>query len=328
VRAAVTRRVVEAGILATTLGCNEPPDVPSDAERTRCLEPDPTPPVECEDVQPRVGTACVRGGCFGEYWDPPAGQARPEHVVATLLFDVTEVTVGAYAACVDAGACTPPDYSDERCMTTWWPSMDWLRAEHPVSCVGAAQAQTYCEWAGGRLPTEWEWEWAARGREEARLYPFEDGLGWGCEKVVCCGYWAMPEELEACRSGCGLRHPDYVGSRSPQGDSRDGLRDMVGNVDEWTSTRVLSEGAIEQVGRGGDFATEDRPLRDLDHDEHTWDPGPTTLSVVARSAGSPDFTSLAAGMRCVYDVTLGRSLPSGLELLGQQEQEQSSAGRG
>jgi hypothetical protein len=171
----------------------------------------------------------IAGGSFGR-----------QHISAFEM-DRTEVTVAAYAECVRAGRCGTPrtgGYYD-------WGVASWSRGyynwgvsgreDHPINGVLAADADAYCSWAGKRLPTEWEWEWAARGRDEGRIYP------WGNSKPSC-DLTVMDERGD----GCGKDRTWPVGSK-PKGASRDGLMDMAGNVWEWTAG---TEGA-ERVLRGG-----------------------------------------------------------------------------
>lgn len=166
------------------------------------------------------GMTCVPAGIFRMGADDADASDAPARDVCmpTFYIDRTEVTVDAYRACVDAGVCTLPS-------TTL--SCNWGvegRGNHPINCVEWSQAKAYCEFAGKRLPTEAEWEKAARG-VDARTYP------WGPQPVNC--------ERAVCAidlgSGCGTGSTLDVGSRSPQGDSPYGAVDMVGNVREWVS---------------------------------------------------------------------------------------------
>jgi formylglycine-generating enzyme required for sulfatase activity len=177
---------------------------------------------------------CIEGGSFSGdgWWD----SARNEYEIETLWMDRDEVTVEAFTACVNDGGCTDPN-TGEPC------NFGVVgRENHPVNCVDAFQAEAYCAWRGQRLPTEWEWQWAARGRDEGRTYP------WG-DAAPSCTY-AITNLIEG--NGCGLGRTWEVGSRSPIGDSRDGLRDMAGNVWEWTSS-VFNEDEKRRIQRGASW---------------------------------------------------------------------------
>jgi formylglycine-generating enzyme required for sulfatase activity len=116
------------------------------------------------------------------------------------------------------------------------------RENHPLNCVGWFQAEAFCTWSDQRLPIEWEWEWAARGRDEGRSYP------WG-EAATGCMFAVMWEDVEDVQ-GCGQNGTWGVGSKSPAVDSGDGLRDMAGNVTEWTGSRY-DDMEANRVVRGG-----------------------------------------------------------------------------
>ncbi len=137
----------------------------------------------------------------------------PPHPVAldTFWIDRAEVTAGAYSGCVADGACSEPLNTSRHCN---WGKPD--RTGHPINCLTSLQAAEYCDWAGRRLPTEAEWERAARG--DGRTYP------WGDDPPTCnhanydgCGDGTMP-----------------VGSY-PSGASAEGVLDLAGNVWEWTA---------------------------------------------------------------------------------------------
>jgi formylglycine-generating enzyme required for sulfatase activity len=138
----------------------------------------------------------------------PHGNERPIHTVTLDGFwiDRTEVTNGQYALCVSAQACRESAYADEPAT-----SQEAL----PVVGVSWQDAADYCAWAGGRLPTEAEWEYAARGTD-GPVYP------WGDEAPTC--------ERTQFRECPGPALP--VGS-IPDGSSWCGALDMAGNAWEW-----------------------------------------------------------------------------------------------
>ena len=134
--------------------------------------------------------------------------ARPRHKVtlAPYFIDRTEVTNGDYARFVGATRHQPPPH---------WrgplPAKD--TDHHPVTHVTWFDADQYCKWAGKKLPSEAQWERAARGRN-GQVYP------WG-------------NRFERDRVNVNSGHTTPVGSL-PEGDSPDGVADMIGNVWEWT----------------------------------------------------------------------------------------------
>lgn len=142
---------------------------------------------------------------------------EPPHNVTLKAFwmDKLEVTNGMYMLCVEAGACEPPQAFKSQTRDTYFNNSDFTN--HPVVYVTWLQAQTYCEWAGRRLPTEAEWERAARG-DDFRTYP------WGDERP------------DSSRGNFNY----FVGDTTPVGNfpagaSPYGILDMSGNVAEWVA---------------------------------------------------------------------------------------------
>jgi sulfatase modifying factor 1 len=155
------------------------------------------------------------------------GERRDTVTVLPFCLDVTEVTVAAYTSCVGKGKCSAA------ATTVDWPKISAAdrttgaycngnradRSEHPVNCVDWEQATTYCHAQDKRLPSEEEWEWAARGGGEARAYP------WGN---------ATPGS-QLCWSGIAKRESTCPVGGFPDGDAPGGIHDLGGNVWEWTS---------------------------------------------------------------------------------------------
>lgn len=152
----------------------------------------------------------------------PAGFAdeMPEHPVTLRDFwlDRTEVTSGAYRRCVAAGVCAEPGYAAARAWTA--------RDDFPVTLVSWFDADAYCRWRGARLPTEAEWERAARGWA-GRRYPWGNVFN---RRIVNHGRFAF----NPLDSGDGFAELAPVGSL-PQSDSPEGIADLAGNVEEWVA---------------------------------------------------------------------------------------------
>jgi iron(II)-dependent oxidoreductase len=179
---------------------------------------------------------------------------QPVHPVDVAAFQMTrsEITVAEYNECITATACTTPAAS--------WGYCNWDESgydDHPSNCVDWNQAHAFCEWAGGRLPTEAEWEYAARSGGNDNLYP------WGAEDPTCTLAVVYDAVL---MDGCGTGRTWAVCSKTP-GNTDQGLCDMAGNVWEWVQdwyhsdytgapddgTAWESPPTLARVVRGGDM---------------------------------------------------------------------------
>ena len=158
---------------------------------------------------------------------PPNERPARSVTVTPFWIDRTEVTVGAYRACVQAGACRLPARSSATC--TYGAGDDGL----PVSCVHWSDAEGYCRFAKKRLPTELEWEDAARG---TLAVPFPWAGPPSCSNAVTL---ISERTGRTCAPG-----PTPVGSH-PSGDSVFGVQDLSGNVEEWTA-----DWYVESLGPG------------------------------------------------------------------------------
>jgi formylglycine-generating enzyme required for sulfatase activity len=172
------------------------------------LTPTPTIPADTPIPSAPPGMVYVPAGEFTMGSDEGGEDEHPVHTVYLDAFyiDETEVTNVQYQECVEVGVCDAP------MDTSYYGSADY--AQHPVVYVSWSDADAYCRWAGKRLPTEAEWEKAARGTG-GRTYPWGEGIDCDHAQYEGCGGGTAP-----------------VGSK-PEGVSPYGALDMAGNVWEW-----------------------------------------------------------------------------------------------
>jgi formylglycine-generating enzyme required for sulfatase activity/serine/threonine protein kinase len=230
-----------------------------------------------------AGMVHVSGGAFTMGDDGGFPDERPAHTVtlAPYCLDQHEVTVASFAACVARGGCpvAPPRNEGPALSDHERRALDPLcnahdpvaRASHPMNCVDWSMASAYCRAVGARLPTEAEWEHAARGPEGSR-YPWGNDDP-GPDRLNACGKecsdWGRRNRLEL---GAMYPHEDGWAATSPvgsfrEGRSRFGVDDAAGNVAEWvadrfgpyegqpqTNPRGHVDGA-ERVVRGGAWST-------------------------------------------------------------------------
>jgi formylglycine-generating enzyme required for sulfatase activity len=192
--------------------------------------------------------------------------------VPTFGIDRTEVTQAAYRRCVLAGACAPSHTRE---------SSPLAASDHPVVGVRWTDARDYCRFVSGRLPSEAEWEKAARGDDDARRFP------WGrVYESHLANHGRAPLRTDPID---GFLESAPVGS-FPGGASPYGVRDMAGNVWEWTNDVPNFEADVgvdlsaSRILRGGSYA---HPA--------------TALRVTARSWATTDASASDVGFSCAYD---------------------------
>ncbi|MFC1997403.1 SUMF1/EgtB/PvdO family nonheme iron enzyme [Chloroflexota bacterium] len=249
------------------------------------ITPNPTPvglPILISDDY-GVSMALVPAGPFQVGSQAGDDKEKPVHTITLddFYIDQYEVTNARYAECVDAGVCNPPASNSSDSRNNYFKKSEY--AEYPVIHVSWGDAQNYCQWRDARLPTEAEWEKAARGGLESVLYP------WGNEPPVCeigAANGAKFDDGAACND----TDTEKVGSYSANGYD---LYDMAGNVWEWTLSVYQDYPYDPEDGRENLESSDTRVLRG-----GSWDVSPNFLRVTYRGNNYPNASSTYYGFRC------------------------------
>lgn len=202
----------------------------------------------------------------------------------TYFIDMNEVTFGNYLACVKAGACKAPGQKEP-----YFDCMEYAKSgdNFPVTCVSWFDAQDYCHWRGKRLPTEAEWEKAARGLD-SRRFP------WGNKKPTCNEIALSECFLQAPQ---GPIDPEPIGSR-PGGASYYGVMDMGANVTEWVSDWYDSK--YYSISSTNNPQGPDKGEMKVCRGGENGDPDVGYLAT-SRGIASPKFEHFLLGFRCAKD---------------------------
>lgn len=209
--------------------------------------------------------------------------------VEAFRMDPMEVTNERYRACVASGNCTAVNQG--ACRIYDVDADNWKgksleaaynKPNHPAICVTWVQAQTFCAWSGGRLPTEDEWEVAARGTDK-RQFPW--GNNWETNRANWGDFMMERDEMS-------IGAYDGYSTTAPVGSydnaSPYGLSDMAGNVWEWTASpfpgaKPDKDGNAQMVYRGGGFLS-----------------NPAYIRTSFRDYAGPNYSASHLGFRCAY----------------------------
>lgn len=211
------------------------------------------------------GMLLLEGGSFlmGSN-DSPSTTPEFEAYVNPFYIDTYPVTVAQFRKYMEATDSPQPKH---------WNAVGYEGGDQPVVGVSWEEASAYAAWEGKRLPTEREWEYAARGREN-RKYP------WGHE---------TPDKNRA-NYGDHLNMPSFVNMHE-EGSTPDGICDLAGNVAEWTSDWFQT---FAQQRRGDTPAEPRRTIRG-----GSWDSPADGLRCTARQGVFPESQLATVGFRCV-----------------------------
>jgi len=242
---------------------------------------------------------------------------QPAHTVYLDDFwlDEHEVTNSQYQKCVSVGACSPPEKSSLYTLTSYYDDASY--EDYPVIHVRWDQGVTYCRWAGGCLPTEAEWEYAARGVRRA-MFPWGDEFPEGKVSVATGEFdpdrflpsdnHPVASPLNHCDINCWYAWrdktiDDHFATTAPVGGYPDGASwcgasDLAGNVAEW-----VYDWYDESYYRDSEYSN---PRGPVSGDARvvrggSWGQVPLYAMSSHRSAKNPADANIYVGFRCARD---------------------------
>ncbi len=247
-----------------------------------------------------AGTVTVSGGTFKMGCDKETEGTCPEDTVplhevelSGYEMDKFEVPVELYELCIAENICTN-DNAEEPHYRTSSDSPNCNignpeRKNHPANCVTWHGAKAYCEWLGKRLPTEAEWEYAAKSGK-VQIYPWGNTPEASCDNTV----------MKSSANGCGTNTTYPVGSR-PSGASEQGIYDLSGNVAEytadWYEKKFYSTDEASQKDTQGPAEPEKDKYKVIRGGSYIYGENHTRASF--RSSAKLDDKAIDFGFRCV-----------------------------
>ncbi len=283
VAATASPEVSTSDVIATATATTAAPTPSSEPEPTNTPEPEPTntpePPTATAASTPE-GMILIPAGSF--LMGSSTGQANeaPEHEVSLAAFyiDIFEVSNAQYRACVKSGACTQANKADS--FTYKGYRDDPTYDNYPVVGVTWDQAEAYCRWAGKRLPSEAQWEYAASGPENLT--------------------WPWGNTFDPNLSAASAPDTQPVDSY-PNGVSPFGMYNMAGNAAEWVAD-VYDETFYANSPVNNPLNTGDGPGRIFRGGSFA-NPDGVFYTTSRRYGNARSFNDVDVGFRCATDVS-------------------------
>lgn len=237
----------------------------------------------------------VPAGTFRMGSDFDEERERPEHLVwlDDYWIDVFEVTNSQYAMCVSENACKAPDYRDSVTHNVYFSNPEFN--DYPVIYVSWQDAANYCNWVRGRLPTEAEWEKAARGDEDARIFPWGNNFA---------SHYANLCDRNCTQDWKNDNFDDGFSDTAPvtafaAGVSPYGVMNMAGNICEWVADWYQADYFYNKQDWSEPIGPGNGTLRVIKGG--SWYDDTDILRVSARYGFPPAKSYYDVGFRCVNE---------------------------